>query len=372
LKDKKKLDGHLVCGSCRFPSASSSSSSSTSVAEPLFERESLRDPLPLDQRAAIIAYWKDGQSREMIARKIGCSTNTIERWIEHSKNTDGSLNDKIRVGRKRKLDQDQDESIVTVAKTVKKITPRQIKGKLNLPVSSRTVRRRLNEAGLNGRIAKKQSKSLDQKKRLSFAEGYGPRFWSKLDWRHVLYSDEAHIELGPHGQMWVQRPPGKALDIDYMTTKEPHPPRLSVWGCFSSQGVGHLEIFEETLDAKMLVEIFKEHLVKSANRLIPPPTRKRNRWWLLQDNAPTHKAKLTQTWLAKNNIICLDFPPFSPDLNPIENLWNAKNSTDLNDLREWLEHEWQATNPAFLRELSDSMVRRCQEVVQNKGGKTKY
>lgn len=43
--------------------------------------------------------------------------------------------------------------------------------------------------------------------------------------------------------------------------------------------------------------------------------------WFLQDNDPKHKSTLVRTWLFNNGIQCINFPPYSPDLNPIENLW---------------------------------------------------
>ena len=41
------------------------------------------------------------------------------------------------------------------------------------------------------------------------------------------------------------------------------------------------------------------------------------------DNAPIHMSNLVKMWLETHGVWTLDFPPYSPDLNPIEHLWLA-------------------------------------------------
>ncbi len=42
----------------------------------------------------------------------------------------------------------------------------------------------------------------------------------------------------------------------------------------------------------------------------------------MHDNAQIHTAKLTKKWLEDNHVEVMEWPPYSPDLNPIENLWS--------------------------------------------------
>ena len=83
----------------------------------------------------------------------------------------------------------------------------------------------------------------------------------------------------------------------------------------------------------------------------------------------------------RNHIRVLPSPALSPDLSPIEHLWDElgrrvrhrQNPPEtLQELRDALVHEWNNIPQAFIQRLIGSMRRRCEAVVAAIGGHTRY
>ena len=77
----------------------------------------------------------------------------------------------------------------------------------------------------------------------------------------------------------------------------------------------------------------------------------------------------------------MEWPPASPDLNPIEHLWDKlKQSVDarigqettLRDLPQVMVEAWEGIAQVRIRRLINSMHRRCRAAIDNRGGYTPY
>ena len=85
------------------------------------------------------------------------------------------------------------------------------------------------------------------------------------------------------------------------------------------------------------------------------------------------------SYLSEQDFEIMDWPPQSPDLNPIENLWKTlgvkvmeRNPTNTEDLWVKLQEEWSKISIEDCQELIRSCSRRCAAVIESKGSFTKY
>ena len=131
------------------------------------------------------------------------------------------------------------------------------------------------------------------------------------------------------------------------------------------------------MNGKLLQSILGSHLIESAK--LHFDVEHAEAWWFLQDNDPKHRSTIVRTWLFNHGIQLIDFPPYSPDLNPIEHLWadltrrvEQYQCDTMEELQDVVAEEWEKTSKQLLQELAHSMPERCQAVLDAKGDHTKY
>lgn len=149
---------------------------------------------------------------------------------------------------------------------------------------------------------------------------------------------------------------------------------MTVWGCISTSGVGELVFIEDILDKNKYLDLLKQNLIKSATKMNIA-----NHFKFYQDNDPKHKARIVQEWLLYNCPKVLHPPPQSPDLNPIENLWDELDRNirktpirSKEELKIRLTEEWERISVDYLKKIILNMPKRLQHVVKQNGNPTKY
>lgn len=149
-----------------------------------------------------------------------------------------------------------------------------------------------------------------------------------------------------------------------------------VWGCFSGRGMGMLCRIEGTMNENSYQEVQRTAMIHSNEKLYGPNDMRH--CIFQQDNAPCHKTPSVGAYLRRAHVATMEWPPHSPDFNPIENLWSilkrkvaSKRRGNLNSLWEVLQRAWDSISEQQITSLVGSMPERMKLVVAAKGGATR-
>lgn len=96
-------------------------------------------------------------------------------------------------------------------------------------------------------------------------------------------------------------------------------------------------------------------------------------WKFQQDNAPIHNARVVKSWIQSEDVELLTWPPYSPDLNIMENAWGrlsrkvyegGRQFETVEDLKAGIQEAWCAISLNYLKSLYDSMKNRIFELIK--------
>ena len=293
----------------------------------------------------------------------------------------GRTNDRPRNSRPRVTSQRQDRHIRLIHLRNRMITAentaRRTHGLANVRISGQTVRIRLRESGLRARrpVVGPILKQRHMTARLAWDRAR--RRWRLHTWQHILFSDESRISLRfSAGHYRVHRRCGERFTDQCVYESDRFGGgSVIVWAGICHDGRTQFKIVQGTLNAVK----YRDDIL---DPIVLPFLQQRNFDHVFQhDNAKCHVARICQDFLNQNHIRVLPWPVLSPDLSPIEHLWDElgrrvrhrQNPPEtLQELRDARVDEWNNIPQAFIQRLIGSMRRRCEAVVAARGGHIRY
>lgn len=245
----------------------------------------------------------------------------------------------------------------------------------NRRIAAQTVRNRLREGDLRCR---RPHRGLDltavrRRARLDWANAHAR--WNLARWRQIVFSDESRFNLfHADGRLRVWRRTGERyIDAATLRRVAHGGGGVMVWAGICHGDRTQLQFIDGNLNAVR----YRDEIL----RPIVVPFIRRHHATFQHDNARPHVARVCTQFLEEENIPVLQWPAYSPDMSPIEHLWDALDRrirrripvpANVPALRIALVEEWDNIPQATIDHLVASMRRRCVALRHARGGHTRY
>ena len=190
------------------------------------------------------------------------------------------------------------------------------------------------------------------------------KFWNEYidhDFSQTVFIDETLFRVGKAKQRkW--RKIGEKHGISY----NKHGKKVNAWAGISKGGKTSIQLFTENMTKELYVSIMEKHL-KEMERMTG------KNFELIWDNDPKHTSNLAKEFYKKHCKI-LDWPAYSPDLNPIENIWsiiksrlNQISTSKISEIISEVKVLWEELKQEYIDNCIESMPSRLQECINNEG-----
>ncbi|GFT80483.1 transposable element Tcb2 transposase [Trichonephila clavipes] len=202
--------------------------------------------------------------------------------------------------------------------------------------------------------------------------------WTEQDWACALFSDESRFSLSSDcRRQLIWRESGTAYCPENIQEKDRYPTcSIMVWAGIMINGRTRLHV---VADGTMTGQRYIDEVLLPHVRLFRGAVG--DKFVFMDDNATCHRTLAVQDCLDSEGIQRLVWPARSPDLNPIENVWDALGRqvagrnyppTNKNTLIRALTEEWDKLPQQLLDNVVQSMVRRVECCITLHGGHIPY
>lgn len=244
-------------------------------------------------------------------------------------------------------------------------------------VTHQTISNRLKENGIKCYVSAKQTDLTEDQRIQRYV--FVKNLMEKYDQQHfnnIIFSDEKTFQSDVNRETLVYRPPKSRYDPKYVSNY-----RLSgrisasYWGAIGIDGpVTDLVRVDGHLNSIQYLDMLANHLVPTMNTF-------NNERIFMQDNSPIHTSNVVMDYLSQQHFGVMGWCPFSPDLNPIENVWaemtrdwpKLVNRTQF-ALNNIIQARWTGlrNDSEYFQNLYKSLPKRCQEVITSEGNWCSY
>lgn len=246
-------------------------------------------------------------------------------------------------------------------------------------IHPRSVRRWLKKMGYRRSVMMRKPylSERNRKIRRSWCQKYSHK--SLRFWTRCIFSDEFSVVLhNPHRHCW--RKVGERYLTQHLAPRFRQQEKVHFWGCFSFIG-GTGPLIAVSKGGKMNSRWYKGVLEQVAEYIDERiPLSERHSVIFQDDNAPAHRASILNEAFEKLGVEHMDWPPYSPDISPIENVWGhikhlcqGRVFRNRQDCITQITNLWNYEIPrSYFHSLIASMDQRIKRVLKNKGGHCKY
>lgn len=248
--------------------------------------------------------------------------------------------------------------------------------------SRATTARALKSCGYRRCVAKAKPELTEKHKasRLAFAQERST--WTPQQWGTIAFSDETWVTYGAHKKIRVTRMKGEEMLEDCLRARYQRPLGWMFWGMMYEGKKGPSLVWRREW-GNINGENYCKYTIPLVEEFVKEKRAEGKSIQFMHDNAPGHASKATKAHLSSLGLQPIDWPALSPDLNPIEHCWNL--------MKDYLQHTYgdrkfgkaelyekvlEAWDVGVTEEriisLTNSMPKRCREVIAANGGNTSY